>query len=445
MDTTATRPESKVILLGLNELNFDFVEQYGRRGALPNFTRLLRDLTLTRTVSEKAYPYLEPWIQWVTVQTGLSYEDHQVFRLGDIVNHAHPQLWELVARKYGASVAAISPMNASNQLADIKGAVFVPDPWTQTPVTAPADVRLLYEGVQQAVNDNADSKITLASAAKIMLGLLRNLRPASIRTCARLAAGARQGKWRKALVLDRIMADVFIRQTARGGFEFSTLFLNAGAHIQHHYMFASQCYSGPLRNPDWYCPPGADPIREVYQLYDEIVGDVMRRFPDYRVLICTGLSQRPNPKLIFYYRPRNHESLLRQLGLRFTSVAPRMSRDFLVTFDTAADAVAGEQLLHSFKALNGDDVFLVDNRGTDLFCMLMYTNEIEPGFRITNGEVTVHDFASCVSLVSIENGIHQTTGYLIDTGMRNDAQCAEAAEIPLTAVFQRVMNAFEAA
>ena len=442
---SAPRSKPKVILLGLNELNFDFVEQYAKRGSLPNFARLLGQFQLTRTIAEKAYPNLEPWIQWVTVQTGLSFEEHGVFRLGDIVNHQHPQIWELLAKKYGVSVAAISPMNASNQLAGIEGAVFVPDPWTQTAVTAPADVRMLYEGVAQAVNDNAESKITAASAAKIVVGLLRNLRIASVATCARLAAGARSGKWRKALVLDRIMADVFIRQTSRGGVEFSTLFLNAGAHIQHHYMFSSSCYSGPLRNPEWYCPPGADPIQEVYELYDEVVGDLLARFPDYRILICTGLSQKPNPKLIFYYRPRNHEALLREMGVEFSTVAPRMSRDFLVTFESEEAARAGEERMRSFKAPNGDSVFLVDNRGTDLFCMLMYTNEIEKGFAISNDEMTIEDFDTRVTLVTIENGIHQTTGYLIDTGGDKVALGQAAPEIPLAEVFHRVMRAFEPA
>ena len=29
-----------------------------------------------------------------------------------------------------------------------------------------------------------------------------------------------------------------------------------------------------FRNPDWYVEPGADPVLEVYQQYDEILGNL---------------------------------------------------------------------------------------------------------------------------------------------------------------------------
>ena len=74
-----------MILLALNELNIDFIESYIEVGELPNFKKLLSAGTI-KTSSEHQYELLEPWIQWVTVHTGLSYADHKVYRLGDIVN-----------------------------------------------------------------------------------------------------------------------------------------------------------------------------------------------------------------------------------------------------------------------------------------------------------------------------------------------------------------------
>ena len=73
-----------MILLGLNEINFPFVERYIKSGQL----LILKNFKngLIKTNSEKDYYLLEPWIQWVTVFTGLSYNEHKVFRLGDIVN-----------------------------------------------------------------------------------------------------------------------------------------------------------------------------------------------------------------------------------------------------------------------------------------------------------------------------------------------------------------------
>ena len=74
-------------------------------------------------------------------------------------------------------------------------------------------------------------------------------------------------------VLDLALAEYFVGLVKRKKPEFSTLFLNAGAHIQHHYMLSSLVLTNTaFRNPDWYVEPGADPLLEVYQQYDEILG-----------------------------------------------------------------------------------------------------------------------------------------------------------------------------
>src|SRR3546814_10041375 len=69
---------------------------------------------LTQTVAEKAYPALEPWIQWPTVYTGKSFAEHGIFRLGDAVDRNHVQIWEYLESR-GLKVAAVSPMNAANR------------------------------------------------------------------------------------------------------------------------------------------------------------------------------------------------------------------------------------------------------------------------------------------------------------------------------------------
>src|SRR4026207_498000 len=78
--------QTRLLLLELNEVNFEFVEAYTRRGELPNFAALFQQHGFTRTTSETSYEQLEPWIQWVTAHTGKSLAEHSVFRLGDIAS-----------------------------------------------------------------------------------------------------------------------------------------------------------------------------------------------------------------------------------------------------------------------------------------------------------------------------------------------------------------------
>ena len=116
-------------LLELNEINFDYVHWYIEKGySLPGFEWLMQQ-NPAETFAEDKYEELEPWIQWPSVHTGKTYEEHQVFRLGDIVNTNHRQIFEAVEAQ-GFRVGAISPMNAANKLTN--PAYFIPDPWTKT-------------------------------------------------------------------------------------------------------------------------------------------------------------------------------------------------------------------------------------------------------------------------------------------------------------------------
>ena len=59
----------------------------------------LFSLNQSNTSSEIEYQNLEPWIQWVSAHTGKDFKDHKIFRLGDIVNSDHEQIFEVIEKK----------------------------------------------------------------------------------------------------------------------------------------------------------------------------------------------------------------------------------------------------------------------------------------------------------------------------------------------------------
>jgi hypothetical protein len=405
------------MFLELNEVNFDFIRNYVRAGRLPTFKRLIEAHGFALTESEQSYEQLEPWIQWVTAHTGKSYAEHQVFRLGDIVNHDHAQVWERL-EQHGLRVGAVSPMNAKNRLNN--AAFFVPDPWTSTVVNGSPVLQRLDAAIAQAVNDNAQARVSARSLLNLVQGWLAYASPGHWARYLGYAATAKWQPWRKAMFLDLLLADVFFREARRTKPHFATLFLNAAAHIQHHYLFCSSVYEGPFRNPEWYVKPGEDPVLEVYELYDHIVARACQQFPDSRLMIGTGLHQNPHSKVTFYWRLKNHAEFLRKLGVVFESVAPRMSRDFLVSCASTEQAKLAEQRLLASQADDGSPLFEVDNRGTDLFVMFVYAKDIpaDAGCRI--GELRLPGLRAEVAFVALKNGEHHGLGYLIDTGRRSD-------------------------
>ena len=71
---------SKLIFIELNEVNFDMANFYIKSGEdLPGFKKL-NEKGITNTESESEYENLEPWVQWPSVHTGKTYDEHKVFQ-----------------------------------------------------------------------------------------------------------------------------------------------------------------------------------------------------------------------------------------------------------------------------------------------------------------------------------------------------------------------------
>lgn len=406
---------SKLILVELNEINFEIVEQYAR--VYPGRYNWLEQLLAGHgisTAAEEVYEQIEPWIQWVSVHSGMDYAEHQVFRLGDIVGSQVPQLFEKV-EAMGVRVGCISPMNTENRLR--RPAYFIPDPWTQTPSDGSWWSRELSRAVGQTVNDNSQSRVTVRSAFVLLLSVLRFARPRHYLRYIALARRVRSAPWRKALLLDLLLHDLHFRvlQTKKPGF--STIFLNAGAHVQHHYMFSAEPIKRQtsLRNPTWYLDESDDPIAEMLEVYDLIVGELLNH-EGASIIFATGLTQQPYDRIKYYYRLREHAQFLSFIGIEFKSVHPRMTRDFLIEFETKVAALHAQSRLNSLRVSdNGLPLFgEIENRGTSLFVTLTYPEEIftETSFELEGRRIPL---LPQVAFVAIKNGMHQSKGFAFFT------------------------------
>jgi hypothetical protein len=399
------------MLVELNEINFDLVRRYCDEGAdLPVLTQLMRQGERI-SLSEDVYKHLEPWIQWQSVHTGKTFNEHQVFRLGDAVNYYGAQLFEEIEGR-GYSVGNLSAMNAANRME--KPAFFIPDPWTDTPADSSFLSRALAQAVSQTVNDNTGGKITAQSALNLGLASIALISPRRYSWFVKKLLWALSKPWRKAMFLDLLLAEYFAALVKRKKPEFSTLFLNAGAHIQHHYMLSSSVLTDTaFRNPDWYVEAGADPLLEVYQQYDEILGRLMR-LPNARYIIATGLSQKPYDKPVFYYRLAEHASFLDLLDIAYVSVEPRMTRDFLIRF---GDDAARDRAVEKLSALTIEEVALfgqLDKRTNEVFVTMDYPMEISSDTVLDANDFLDASFklADHVNFVAIKNGEHQGKGFV---------------------------------
>ena len=85
-------------------------------------------------------------------------------------------------------------------------------------------------------------------------------------------------------------------------------------------------------------------------------------------------------------------------------------------------------------------MFEVEDRGDSLFCKICYFGEREAFSTATVGNQTV-DLSNDVVLVSIENGIHQSIGYHVDTGFKKQ-KGEDRRQIPLTSLYGKTLEVF---
>ena len=428
----------KLIFWELNELNFDYIKAYIERGKLPNWERFINTHGIVTTFSEDHYEQLEPWIQWPSVRTGLSFQDHQLFRLGDIESSHHKQHWEVIEDR-GYTVAAVSPINGANKTNN--SPFWIPDPWVDTKISGNGFVRRIAGAIKQAVNDNSHDKLEAKTLVTLIEAMLTKTLLSSWPQYIMSFFGAlNKQHWSKAIILDRLLADIFIRLWKSHRPDFSVLFLNSGAHIQHHYMLSSASYDGEIKNPPWYVDNLADPLLEVLEMYDKVLKDLIK-IKGVRIIIATGLQQVSYERPIFYWRLKDHNRFLQKLGVKFRHVKTLMTRDFLLEFDSLDDLACAEQLLSEVRSESGVSMFgEIDNRGGNLFVSLTFADDIQDDFTLyLNGE-EFNNFRADISFVALKNGQHHGTGYYLDSWKKSTLS---KQEIPLKDLFKVVTSHFD--
>ncbi|WP_440633384.1 hypothetical protein [Candidatus Pelagibacter sp. HIMB1485] len=406
----------KFLLIQLNEINFDLVDKYlnqSNKKKYPNLKILKKTYKCFNTHSEKEYKNLEPWIQWVSVYLGKDYNQHKIFRLGDIINHPNEkQIFEKIESK-GFQVGAISPMNTENRLKN--PSYFIPDPWTNTFPDDSNFSKRVSLMLKQTVNDNASGGISFSSILSVFEIIFKTFHYKKTTFLAKLIFSSIIKPWKKSLVLDYLIHLIHLNFFKKKSPNFSTIFLNAGAHIQHHYFFNSKFLENFPKNPDWYIKSFFDPIEDMLEVYDKIIGDYLKLSKEGKqILISTGLRQIPYDDNKFYYRLKNHSDFLENIGIKFSKVLTRMTRDFEIIFDNELDLLKAKEILHNIKSKKDNiNIFSeIEKRTKSLFVTLTYPNEIKKNDLLIVNEKKVLDFFDQVLFVAIKNGMHDSKGYV---------------------------------
>jgi hypothetical protein len=453
--TRTDATQTSVILLEFNELSPVLIRRFMQAGELPNFDRLYRESHVYTTDAEETAPNLEPWIQWVTVHSGLSFEEHGIFLLGDGPKLKQKSVWDILSDN-NFRVWVCGSMNVRYDR-PINGAV-LPDPWATGTRPYPDELNTWFSFAQRNVQEHTNERIPLSKAdyVKFVAFMVSHgLSPSTAAAIVRQLVTERAVKgerWRRATILDRLQWDVFRWYYRKLKPHFSTLFLNSTAHFQHVYWRNMDPGPFKLKPTDEEQAHYATAILYGYKEMDKIVGSALaladRETRETTVILASALSQQPC--LLYedaggktFYRPRAFEDVLDFAGVTSTHrVAPVMSEQFHIHFDTVADArVAAERL--EALSVDGLAAMRVEQRGSSVFAGCRIFEQLPPEALLTSAEPTRSTpfFRLFYQAEGIKSGMHHPEGIL---WIRHPARSHQVIteKVPLRNVAPTILGLF---
>jgi len=432
------------IQIEFNELCPSLLERFMAQGILPHFKRFHDSSAVFVSDAQESPPNLEPWIQWPTVHSGMTYPEHQIFHLGDGRRLPHKCLAEVLSDA-GVRVGVCASMNMNYRR--VNGYV-VPDPWDTEGLPHPEWLRPFYRTVARQVQESSrEERLSARDLASFGWFMARNgLSLGTIKDIVGQLWSERRDpgvRWRRACLLDRLLYDVFRSLNRRFDVQFATFFCNSTAHFQHYYWrnMEPDCFDVPVPASDH--PSLAGAVEFGYRRMDRLLGFLMRDYPDARLMLCSALSQQPwtdTTKCTF--RPSRFESLLQfaRVSVTADAVKPVMAEEFHVECPSAAAAEEAEARFQDLR-VGGEPLMKVERRGRDLFAGCRITDATvldRPVVRRSDGEQRA--FGDLFYMVhTMRSGRHHADGVL---WMRDGKHRVMPEKVPLTAIAPTVLKHF---
>ena len=412
-----------LILLEFNELTPALMHGFMAAGLLPNFQRFYNESHVYTTDAEEEGENLNPWVQWVTIHSGLSATEHGVKWLSDGHKLSAKAIWDILSEA-GYRVWVCGSMNARYDK-PLSG-FLLPDPWsTGLSAYPPGEFDRYYNFVRDQVQEHTNERQT-PSKLKILQFLVYMLfHGLSVSTIAGilsqlLTERRGTGRWKRASLMDRLQWDVFFHYYRKHRPAFSTFFLNSTAHYQHTYWRNMDPDSFQIKPSEEENKEYGGAILYGYQQMDLLMGRFMKMAGRDSILVfCTGLSQQPYLKAEskggrHYYRLIGPQVLIDPLGIAdHFEYSPVMSDQALLQFADEEKCVRAEQVLHSYQ-LFGTPVFFCQQQGSRLMVQCRWTNVVSADAELLQEKTcrSVPFFNVFYSMDVVKSGFHHPDGML---------------------------------
>lgn len=407
----------RLTLIGLNEFSVDLLTRGAGELNLKNIKQLLSMQSAATTTDDMVeHRGLDPWVQWVSVHTGVPSSVHGVTHLGDTPSTLMvSQIWEMLSQS-GISSGIWGAMNATREGAKHCD-FFLPDPWTFSEMAHPNELGDLLALPRYYSKNYLD--VSKGQFLGCMMRLVKFILGSGaifdlLRQIPLVAGGVFRNGVNNALlfsIFDLFSAIFFVKYKRRYRPQFSLVFLNSIAHLQHHRWGKEKLSKDEAFG---------------LRVIDRVLGIIFAaREPGEAVITMNALTQKnivgEKPRIC--YRQINPERFLSAVKIPFRSVEQLMTNDAHVFFQSEEQRDTAAQALEAVT-LCSKPLFQVEKNGLDsnkLFYQVDFWDELSGGESVSVNGIEIDYFDHFEAIVA-RTGAHVRTGNVYYEGLELPSQ-----------------------
>ena len=407
----------KLLIIELNEFSEDLLVYSSKVLNLKNISKLLT-MKNSDTISKnkKEHHGLDPWVEWVSVHTGVSHEFHKIDHLAETQYLKYPQLWEILdAEGYSSGIWGV--MNSSRKKAN-NCRFFFPDPWTFSEEAYPKKInnflslpRYYAKNYMSPTLDKLLIKsfrllkfilfeVNIFYLRKEIFYSLRNFIKLGIFNTTEKFQNSKSETYQNILfsLFDLFSAKIFLKYKKNYNPDISILFLNSLAHAQHKA---------------WDKKYLSKNITFTLKTIDKILGLFFKEEScKDAILILNCLGQKNvDGEDYFIYRQINPKKFIKKIGINFLSLEQCMTNESHIFFKNNKELEIAFNLLTDAE-VNGSKLFHVEKdkyNSKKIFYQLDYFKFLESDatFTIDKKSFKFYDY---FSILNRRTGAHTPFG-----------------------------------
>jgi hypothetical protein len=342
------KKNKKVLILNLNEANFDFILKYAKKYNNKNILEFLKNKKKIKTITKDLTQHknLDPWVQEVSINTGRDSKKHKVFNLGDILSKNIPQIWDIISKKY--KVLVWGSMNS--QLRDNNNIkLFFPDPWNFTSKIKPKKLInffLLPNYYAKNYTQPSLFKIlhySLKTLSVILTNIYfyKNLFKNFFFYITLIFSITSKLNYKLFVLFDILSLLTILKYEKKNLPAVSFIFLNSIAHFQHNNWNEKNNY------------------KFFFQLLDILFCEINTLHQRYGIsLTYNGFTQK-RIQTEYLLRPLSPENFLKNINVKYYKLEQNMTNGGIIFFDNSIKCLKNFHIMKNYK-ICGYNLFILD-------------------------------------------------------------------------------------